>query len=256
MDFNAIARTKGDTLEIDKIQLNQVVAPQPQRAGRSGAVGERGLPQQRTNYAYGYVSLPFVWRNLGTKSAVIPSSGKVSAIMQSENLDLKRLAQDLGIKSTISGVVNARLDGDGTIADLKTQLDVQVRDLRNEQWQKMEPATFELSAQTAQNRLTVSGKLQQPRIQPLEITANMPFDVPKIVQARGFADDTPITAKARLPRSSVNFVRQFVPDLRQLDGDLGLDVDVSGTFGHPILSGAGDMTVNAARVTKIGRASC
>src|SRR5438445_4166081 len=114
MDFNAIARTKGDTLEIDKIQLNQVVTPQPQRAGRSGA-----LPQQRTNYAYGYVSLPFVWRNLGTKSAVVPSSGKVSAIVQSENLDLKRLAQDLGIKSTISGVVNARLDGDGTIADRK-----------------------------------------------------------------------------------------------------------------------------------------
>ncbi len=37
MDFNAIARTKGDTLEIDKIQLNQVVAPQPQRAGRTRA---------------------------------------------------------------------------------------------------------------------------------------------------------------------------------------------------------------------------
>ena len=221
MDFNAIARTKGDTLEIDKIQLNQVVAPQPQRAGRTGAPGEAAAPQQRTNYAYGYVSIPFVWRNLGTKSAVIPSSGKVSAIVQSENLDLKRLAHDLGIKSTISGVVNARLDGDGTIADLKTRLDVQVRDLRNELWPKMEPATFELSAQTAQNRLTASGKLQQPRIQPLEITASMPFDVPKIVQARGFADDTPITAKARLPRSSVNFVRQFVPDLRQLDGDLG-----------------------------------
>ena len=249
MDFNAIARTKGDTLEIDRIQLNQVVVPQPQRAGRSGTPGEAALPQQRTNYAYGYVSIPFVWRNLGTKSAIIPSSGKVSAIVQSENLDLKRLAQDLGIQSTISGVVNARLDGDGTIADLKTRLDVQVRDLRDEQWQKMEPATFELSAQTAQNRLTASGKLQQPRIQPLEINASMPFDVAKIVQSRGFPDDTPITAKARLPRSSVNFVRQFVPDLQQLDGDLGLDVDVSGTFGHPVLSGAGDMSVNVARFT-------
>ena len=249
MDFNAIARTKGDTLEIDKIQLNQAVARQPQRAGRTRAPAEGAASQQRTNYAYGYVSIPFVWRNLGTKSALIPSSGKVSVIMQSENLDLKRLAHDLGIPSTISGVVNAKLDGDGTIGDLKTRLDVQVRDLRNELWPKMEPATFELSAQTAQNRLTASGKLQQPRIQPLELTASMPFDVPKIVQARGFPDDTPITAKARLPRSSVNFVRQFVPDLQQLDGDLGLDVDVNGTFGHPVLSGAGDMTVNVARFT-------
>ena len=249
MDFNAIARTKGDTLEIDKIQLNQAVAPKPQRAGRTRAPAEGAASQQRTNYAYGYVSIPFVWRNLGTQSAVIPSSGKVSVIMQSENLDLKRLAHDLGMPPGISGIVNAKLNGDGTIADLRTRLDVQVRDLRNELWPKMEPATFELSAQTAQNRLTASGKLQQPRIQPLELTASMPFDVPKIIQARGFPDDTPITAKARLPRSSVNFVRQFVPDLQQLDGDLGLDVDVNGTFGHPVLSGAGDMTVNVARFT-------
>ena len=249
MDFNAIARTKEDTLEIDKIQLNQIGAVQQQRSGRTRGTAEGARLQQHTNYAYGYVSIPFVWRNLGTKSAVVPSSGKVSLIMQSENLDLKRLAHDLGMPPGISGVVNAKLDGDGTIGDLKTRLDVQVRDLRNELWPKMEPATFELSAQTAQNRLTASGKLQQPRIQPLEITASMPFDVPKIVKARGFPDDTPIIAKARLPRSSVNFVRQFVPDLQQLDGDLGLDVDVNGTFGHPVLSGAGDMTVNVARFT-------
>ncbi len=249
MDFNAIARTKDDTLEIDKIQLNQISAAQSQRSGRSRGPAEGTPAQQRTNYAYGYVSIPFVWRNLGTKSAVVPSSGKVSVTMQSENLDLKRLAHDLGMPPGISGIVNAKLNGDGTIADLKTQLDVQVRDLRNELWPKMEPATFELSAQTVQNRLTASGKLQQPRIQPLEITATMPFDVQRIIQARGFPDDTPITAKARLPRSSVNFVRQFVPDLQQLDGDLGLDVDANGTFGHPVLSGAGDMTVNVARFT-------
>jgi hypothetical protein len=42
-----------------------------------------------------------------------------------------------------------------------------VRDLRNELWQKMEPATLELSVQTEQHRLTTSGKLQQVRIQPL-----------------------------------------------------------------------------------------
>lgn len=260
MDFNAIARTKGDTLEIDKIELNQIAASKSQpvsRSNRRGTVapatamqaGEGSAPQQRVNYAYGYASIPFIWRNVGTNSPVLPSSGNVSAIVQFDNLDLKRLAQDLGIASPISGVMNARLDSNGAIGDLKTRLDLQVRDLRNELWQKMEPATFELSADTAQNRLTAAGKLQQPRIQPLAINATMPFDVRKIVQAHGIPDDTPITAKAQLPRSSVNFVRQFVPDLQQLDGDLGLNVDVSGTFGHPILSGAGDMTVNVARFT-------
>jgi len=241
MDFQAIARTKADTLEIDKIQLNQAPSPQPR--------GQRAVPQQQTNYAYGYVSIPFVWRNLGTNGAVIPSSGKVSAIVQSENLDLRKVCDGLGLKHAISGVVNSRLDADGTVADFNARLDVQARDLRSEQWPKMEPASFELSAQTAQNRLTASGKLQQARIQPAEINASMPFDLPKIIRARKFPDDTPITAQARVPRTSVNFVRQFVPELERLDGDLGLDVAVGGTLGHPVLSGAGDMTVNVARFT-------
>jgi autotransporter translocation and assembly factor TamB len=47
----------------------------------------------------------------------------------------------------------------------------------------------------------------------------------------------------------VNFVRQFVPELEQLDGELGLDVDVSGTIGKPVFSGAGDIMVNVARFT-------
>jgi len=99
--------------------------------------------------------------------------------------------------------------------------------------------------------LTLSGKLQQPRIQPMEINASMPFDIPKIARARKVPDDTPITAKAHIARSSVNFLRQFMPDVGQLDGDLGLDVDVRGTIGQPVLSGSGDITINVARTTNV-----
>ena len=226
-DFQAVAQVKGETLEITRIQLDQGQA----------------------RFASGYVSFPLVWKNLGTNAATIPSSGKVFATIQSENLDLKKLFSDLGIKAGTSGTLNARLDADGTIGDLNASLKVQMRDLRNDRWPKMEPATFELNAQAVHDRLTMLGKLQQARIQALELNANMPFDIPKIARARKLPDDTPITAKARLPRSSVNFVRQFVPALEQLDGNLGLDVDVSGTIGKPVFSGAGDMTVNVARFT-------
>lgn len=226
-DFQAVAQAKGETLEINRIQLDQGQA----------------------RFASGYISFPLVWRKLGTNAATIPASGKVFATIQSENLDLKKLFSDLGIKAGTSGILNARLDADGTVGDLNARLDVQMRDLRNDRWPKMEPATFVLNAQAVHDRLTVLGKLQQARIQPLELNANLPFDIPKIARARKLPDETPITAKARLPRSSVNFVRQFVPELEQLDGDLGLDVDISGTIGKPVFSGAGDVTVNAARFT-------
>jgi autotransporter translocation and assembly factor TamB len=227
MDFQAIARTNDDRLEIDKIQLDQGQA----------------------RFASGYVSIPFVWSNLGTKAPLIPPSGKVSATVQVENLDLKKLAENFAINSSISGVLNANLDAGGTVADVNAKLNAQIRDLRDEQWAKMEPANFELTAELAQNRLTASGKLQQARIQPLETSVSMPFDLARVASARGLPDDTPISATARLPRSSLNFIRQFISEIEQLDGSVALDVDVRGTIGRPVFSGAADMKVNVARFT-------
>jgi autotransporter translocation and assembly factor TamB len=81
----------------------------------------------------------------------------------------------------------------------------------------------------------------------VQITANLPFDLSKILTERKFDEETPLTAKVQLPRSSVNFLRQFLPAITQLDGDLALDVNVNGTIAKPVLSGSGDITINMAR---------
>ncbi|HZR78647.1 MAG TPA: translocation/assembly module TamB domain-containing protein, partial [Chthoniobacterales bacterium] len=227
MDFQAIAQAKGETLEITKIELDQGQA----------------------KYAGGYISVPFVWKNLGTDKPVLPSNGKVVAVFQSENLDIKKLFQDVGMKPAASGLLNVKLDAHGTLSDLDARLDVQMRDLRSLSLEKFEPASLDLTAQVRGKQLNVVGKLQQAKIQPLEMSADLPFDVPKIVEQRGFADDTPVKGKLRLPRSSVNFMRQFIPGVDELDGDAALDVDVKGTIARPVLSGSGDMSINVARMS-------
>jgi TamB, inner membrane protein subunit of TAM complex len=225
MDFQAIVQAKGERLEITKIQLDQ----------------------GKAKYAGGYISVPFIWKNLGTSAAVFPPNGKVAATFQSENIDIKKLFQDVGLKPAASGTLNVKLDGQGTLADLNARLDVQMRNLRSEKLPNLEPASFDLGMQLQNDRLSISGKLQQAKIQPMELTANLPFDVPKIARQGKIPDDTPVKAKIRLPRSSVNFVRQLVPQVQQLDGDVALDVDVLGTIAQPFFTGTGDMTVNAAR---------
>ena len=227
MDFQAIAQAKGDTLEITKIQLDQGQA----------------------KYAGGYISIPFVWKNLGTDAAVLPPNGKVTAVFQSENLDIKKLFQDVGLKPAASGLLNVKLDAHGTLADLDARLDVQMRDLRSLNLPKFEPASVDFTAQAKGKQLNIFGKIQQAKIQPLELTANFPIDVPKIANEKKLADETPVTAKLRLPRSSVNFMRQFIPGVEELDGDAALDVDVKGTIARPVLSGSGDMAINVARMT-------
>jgi len=227
MYFQAIARAKGDILEISKIELDQGQA----------------------KYAGGYISIPFIWKNLGSNAPLLPSKGKVTATFQSENLDIKKLFQDVGLKPAASGLLNVKFDAGGTLEDLNARLDVQMRDLRALGLEKFEPASVDLTAQTKGKELAITGKMQQAKIQPLELTANFPFDVPKITEQGKLPDDTPMNAKLRLPRSSVNFLRQFIPAVEELDGDAALDVNVRGTVGKPVLTGTGDMTINVARMT-------
>lgn len=229
MDFQAIAGTRGDTLEISKIQLDQGT----------------------TRYAQGYISVPFIWKNLGTSEPLSPANGKVLVNFESQNVEIAKLFTDLGAKPPISGTVNVKLDAQGTLADLAARLDLQMRDLRSERLPNFEPASFDLVAQAQHKQLAISGKLQQSKIQPLEITANLPLDLAKTLRERKLADETPLTAKVRLPRSSVNFVRQFVPAVQELDGAAALDVDVAGTIGRPVFSGSGDITINVARANDV-----
>lgn len=227
MIFQAILSAKDSTLEISKIEIDQGQA----------------------KYATGYVSLPFVWKNIGTGEPLFPSDGKALVTFQSENLDLKKLFEDLGTKPLATGLMNVKLEAQGTLAQLGGRLEVQMSDLHSANYPKLEPATFDLVADLANNQLAFNGKLQQTKIQPVQITANIPFDVSKMIAEKKFDEATPLSAKVQLPRSPVNFLRQFLPGITQLDGDLALDVNVTGTVASPVLGGAGDITINMARFT-------
>ena len=227
MNFQASLTAKDATLEISKIQVDQGQA----------------------KYATGYVSLPFVWKNIGTDRPLFPSDGKVLVTFQSENLDLKRLFADLGAPPLGTGLLTVKLEANGTLSQVAGRLDVQMRDLHSAEYPKLEPATFDLVAELQNNQLAFNGRLQQTKIQPVLITGNIPFDIPKMIEEKRFNEETPLNARVQMPRSSVNFLRQFVPGVTQLDGDLAFDVNINGTIARPVLSGAGDITINMARFT-------
>ena len=227
MDFQAIVSAKGETLEISKIQLDQGQA----------------------KYAVGSISIPFIWRNVGTKDQIFPPNGKVTATVQSENLDLQKLFDDLGVPPAASGSVSVKLEAGGTLEDLRAHLDVDARDLRNPKLPTLDPATLRISADAAQNKITLNGQLKQPKIQPVDITASLPFDAGKVLRTRSLDEELPLQARVHLPRSSVNFLRQFIPAVEQLDGDMAVDVTIGGTMARPQFSGSGDITINAARFT-------
>jgi autotransporter translocation and assembly factor TamB len=227
MSFQANLTAKGDTLEVSKIQVDQGQA----------------------KYASGYLSLPFVWGNLGTDRPLFVSSGKMVANFQSENLDLKKLFADLGAPPLATGLISVKLDAQGTLEAVQGRLDLQMRELHTVEYPKLEPATFDLVAEMQNNQLAFNGRLQQAKIQPVQLTGNVPFNLARIIEERRLNEETPVNARVQMPRSSVNFLRQFIPGITQLDGDLAFDVNINGTVAKPALSGSGDITINMARFT-------
>ena len=54
----------------------------------------------------------------------------------------------------------------------------------------------------------------------------------KMIAEKKLDEQTPVNGRIQMPRSSINFVRQFVPALHQLDGTVALDVKVGGTIAQ------------------------
>ena len=101
LSFQAILQAKDSTLEISKIQIDQGTA----------------------KYASAYASIPFTWSNLGTDRPLVPPNGKVAINLQTENLDLAKLFQDLGKEPPVAGSLSLKLDAQGPLEQLQANLE-------------------------------------------------------------------------------------------------------------------------------------
>ncbi|HEY2711884.1 MAG TPA: translocation/assembly module TamB domain-containing protein [Chthoniobacterales bacterium] len=225
LSFQAILQAKNSTLEIDKIQIDQGQA----------------------KYASAYASLPFTWSNLGSARPLFPPNGKVMLNFQSENLDLAKLFRDLGREPPVSGQLSVKLDAQGPLDQLKGDLNLQLQNIQAAAAKQLQPAKINIATHLENNALNLAGKIEQAKIQPVQIDARLPFNISDIVAKRKLDEQTPVTAKVVMPRSSINFLREFVPALRQLDGTTALNVSVGGTIAKPALSGAAEMHIVSAR---------
>jgi autotransporter translocation and assembly factor TamB len=223
--FQAILQAKDSTLEVSQIQIDQGTA----------------------KYASAYASLPFTWSNLGSERPLFPPNGKVEINLQTENLDLTKLFQDLGKEPPVAGQLSVKLNAQGPLDQLVANLDLQLLSLRSDAVKQLEPATINFGVRLQNNELKVAGKAQQPRIQPVQIDAQLPLNLSKLIAEKKLDEQTPVNARIQMPRSSINFVRQFMPALNQLDGTVALDVKIGGTIAKPDLSGSADTNINLAR---------
>ena len=225
LSFQAILQAKDSRLEISKIQIDQGTA----------------------KYASAYASLPFNWNNVGTEKPLFSPNGNVTVHFHSENLDLAKLFKDLGQEPPVAGQLNVKLDAQGPLDQLQASLDLRLQNVSAEAAAQLKPAEIDLGLRLQNNQLRLEGKVQQPLIQPVTLAAQMPFNVSQVIANQKLDEQTPINGKIEMSRSSINFAREFVPALRQLDGSMAINVNLGGTVANPALSGAADMNIVVAR---------
>jgi autotransporter translocation and assembly factor TamB len=230
-------------LASDKLNLQASVQAKNGRI----EVSNLEIDQAKTKWATAYAAIPFYWSRLGTGKPLFPPSGKVQINFDSENLDIAKLFENFGAKPPASGQFTVKFEAHGPLEQLQASLDLQLQNIEAAAVKQLDPTKIDLALRLENNELKVAGRIQQPKIQPVQIDARMPLNVSEVMTNKKLDEETPITAKVVMPRSSINFIREFVPALRQLDGSLALNLNVDGTIAKPALSGAADMNIIAAR---------
>ena len=144
----------------------------------------------------------------------------------------------------VTGTVDLQIQASKTLRDPFVEISTTARDIRVSSLPSLQGANSDFLVQLADKVLSVSGKVQQSDINPVEITGRAPLDAVQIIQDGSLPDGTPLAFSVKWPNNNLAFIRKIVPDIKIIEGTTNVDVNVAGTVKHPELTGGVYATVS------------
>ena len=194
----------------------------------------------------GYIFLPI---DLASRTQKIPLEERLATNLTVNSLDLDKLLASFGKSSPVSGSVSATLVSGGTLLNPAGQLQLKARAFKAKAAPQFDQAELDLTLNYSDKMLSLDATARQREIQPLVIKGRLPLDIEKAVKEKAYDPALPLDFTAKIAPSSLANVPKFVPAVRRLDGTLGLDLRVAGTFGKPEVTLALDADLKGARMT-------
>ncbi|HOA90253.1 MAG TPA: translocation/assembly module TamB domain-containing protein [Bacillota bacterium] len=164
--------------------------------------------------------------------------GSVNLTMQGENIYLENYKRALGITDDIAGNIQFKTNLNGTMENLKGQLELEATDMRYGQI-KLSGLLGSFSvdgkglrinefyATLEGNELSVSGTIPWPK--HIEFIGNLPFIAKD--------EELPLLLSIRSPQSDLRSLNDLVRGLTFQKGQLKVNVDVTGSWKNPNFSG-------------------
>ncbi len=204
--------------------------------------------QKKLTLLEGSAEIPLHLAEANQPDRLIPDSELIKVSLRTKDLDLRTLFIQLGEKKPpVTGLINLDVNAEGTLDDLIAKAALRATRIQSTEATKFAPADGSLNLELSGDRLRLNGEVRQKLIQPLRISGDVPFDIPAIRKNRQIDPQTPIDLRISMPRSSLDFVSSLIPALRLSRGTATIDVNVTGTFGQPNLSGGIAADLSALR---------
>lgn len=104
----------------------------------------------------------------------------------------------------------------------------------------------------AERRLTSTLSLARDGVLAMHAEASVPIDLSLEPRGSRFPEE-PITGRVRTDSAGLGLLETFIPGVREAQGALRMDVDVSGTWRHPRLTGSLTVTGGSLQIDPMGQ---
>ena len=184
-----------------------------------------------------------------TLDELLNSTEPISLDIKSQPLTIKKIASILQIESPADAIIQTNLTLEGTLAKPKLNGFASIDTLRLPSQPDLPPLDLDLNFDTKQNRLDITANAGEPNGPLLNLTGQIPFLPREWIERKTNPSDTPINLHIKSPTLDLVRVKPFVPIIKNINGNLKLDLKIGGTVTTPTYFGTSQVKINRMRLT-------
>ncbi|MDG2122782.1 MAG: hypothetical protein P8J87_03730, partial [Verrucomicrobiales bacterium] len=202
----------------------------------------------------GHVRVPLDLETVKSAGDFFAQPGELDVALKSDSLPLASLMRLAGTEPPVTGVLDFDIGLAGPPRALAGEGSLAVVGVAPVEPGEVEvpPADVELGFAIGDAKLEVTGAVRHPQLNPLEVEAALAFLPEAWATGERKVTDEVLQASVKMEPSDLGFVKGYAAVIEVIEGALGIDVDVAGTVGAPVVTGTAGFELAEVRMANPG----
>jgi len=196
------------------------------------------LTQSGETRLTGNLSVPFNFEELTDVEKLFPLDEPLAINLTGRQVSLGGLLTDLGIEPPVTGRLTMDAQGKGTLRNLDALIALTLENVEIPQVKELQPLTAKLDLAIGNQRASLTGTIREPSLQPITLSGSLPLDLAALISSGKIPQNLPVAATVILPPSNLDVLTRYLRPLRDVQGNLGINVSLEGTLDKPRFLGS------------------